>query len=194
MLMERILGALTFKNTVYKEVEEDTSFASSAWLIVAVASFLNALGTNAVLLSVRGFFPWILGTLVDTLFKVAAFAVACFVIDIVGRTFFNAKTSFDELQRTLGLAYVWTAIGFLSIISVLGPVLSCAVGLFQFAAAIAGFAAWLYAAKEALDLEWPQVFGTVAIGWLILLLVGLVATAIRGLFGLTAGVVRGIFN
>ena len=194
MLMERILGALTFKNTVYKEVEDDTSFGTTAWLIVAGAAFLNALGTSAAVLSVRGFFPWIFATIVETLFKIAGFAIACFVIDVVGRTMFNAQTNFDELQRTLGLAYVWTAVGFLSIISIIGPVLGCAVGLFQFAAAIAGFVAWLYAAKEALDLEWPQVFGTIVIGWLVMLLVGLVAGAIRGLFGLTAGVVRGIFR
>jgi len=46
-LQERIIGAFTFRTQVYEDVEADTSFTQTAWIIVAVTSFLNQLGSRA---------------------------------------------------------------------------------------------------------------------------------------------------
>ena len=43
--MDRIIGAFTFRREVYAEVEQDSSFTTTAWIIVAVVSFLSALGS-----------------------------------------------------------------------------------------------------------------------------------------------------
>jgi hypothetical protein len=45
--------------------------------------------------------------------------------------------------------------------------LTCISGPITFLAGIAGLVAWFIAAKEALDLEWPQTIGTVIIGWVV---------------------------
>ena len=37
MLTERIIGAFTFRKGVYADVEQDTSFTTTAWMIVATA-------------------------------------------------------------------------------------------------------------------------------------------------------------
>ena len=50
MLMNRIIGALTFRQGVYDEVENDPAFTSSAWMIVAAVAFLSQLGANAAVL------------------------------------------------------------------------------------------------------------------------------------------------
>ena len=47
MLINRIIGAFTFRKGVYAEVEEDTSFTTTAWILVAVVAFLNQLGSAA---------------------------------------------------------------------------------------------------------------------------------------------------
>ena len=47
MLVNRIIGAFTFRKGVYAEVEKDTSFTTTAWILVVVASFLNQLGLFA---------------------------------------------------------------------------------------------------------------------------------------------------
>ena len=46
-MMERIIGAFTFRKEVYQEVEKDTTFHPTAWMIVAVVAFLSQLGANA---------------------------------------------------------------------------------------------------------------------------------------------------
>jgi hypothetical protein len=45
MLMNRIIGAFSFKREIFREVEQDTAFTSTAWLIVVVVSLLNQLGS-----------------------------------------------------------------------------------------------------------------------------------------------------
>ena len=43
MLMDRIIGAFTFRKEVYAEVEKDETFTSTAWLLVAVVAFISQL-------------------------------------------------------------------------------------------------------------------------------------------------------
>ena len=187
-MMDRIMKVFTFKQEVYKEVEDDASFTQTAWMIVAVVAFLSQMGANAALVHVDGG-NWVLGTISGTLFAVVGFAVGAFIISWAGKTFFNADVTFEEMVRTLGLAYVWNIIGFLGIVGVVSPGLVCLVGPIGFIAGIAGLVSWFIAAKEALDLEWPQTIGTVVIGWVASLIITLVATAILGIFGIaTAGI------
>lgn len=200
-MMEKIIGAFTFRKEVYQEVENDTSFTPTAWMIVAVVALLSSLGSSAIAAGAAyssglSSGPWILGAFGSAIFAVAGFALGAFVISWAGKTFFNAETSFEEMVRVLGLAYVWNVVGFLGILALLGPALTCVTGPISFLAAIAGLISWFIAAKEALDLEWPQTIGTVTIGWVVTLVVTMIATAILGLFGLAGAgigaVLRGL--
>lgn len=194
-MMDRIIKAFSFQREVYKEVEDDTSFTPTAWMIVAVVSLLSQLGANAAASKVVGG-RWLFGALGGTIFAVLGFALGAFVISWAGKTFFNAETSFKEMVRVLGLAYVWNIIGFLSILALLGTALTCITGPITLVAGIAGLVSWFIAAKEALDLEWPQTIGTVIIGWVVTLVISLIAGAVLGIFGLAgAGIgaaLRGI--
>ncbi len=182
-MMDRIMKVFTFKQEVYKEVEDDASFTPTAWMIVAVVAFLSQMGANASLVHIEGA-SWVLSTIGGTIFAVVGFAVGAFIISWAGKTFFNADVTFEEMVRTLGLAYVWNIIGFLGIIGLVSPGLVCMVGPIGFIAGIAGLVSWFIAAKEALDLEWPQTIGTVLIGWVASIVISLVATAILGVFGI----------
>jgi len=191
-LMERIKKVFTFKNEVYAEVESDASFTQTAWILVAAVAFLNQLGGNAALVHVSGG-SWIVGTITGTIFSVVGFGVGCFIISWAGKQFFGADVTFEEMVRTLGLAYVWNVVGFLGIIALAAPGLACVSGPISFLAGIAGMVAWFMAAKEALDLEWPQTIGTVVIGWVASFFVSLIAGAILGIFGIAgAGITSAI--
>lgn len=187
MLQNRIMGALTFKKEVYGEVEKDETFTQTAWMIVAVVALLSSIGSEAGLIS-NGFGGYIIGVIVGTIFKVLGFGVAAFLISWAGKTFFKADSTFNEMVRCLGLAYIWNIIGFLGIFGALIPFLACILAPVQFLAGLAGLVAWAFAAKEALDLEWGPTIVTVLIGAVIQFLVGLLAGAILGAFGLVAAV------
>jgi hypothetical protein len=185
MLTERIIGALTFRKGIYKEVEHDTNFTSTAWLIVVVVSFLNSLGSFAF---GEG---WFISTLVGTVASVIGFAIAAFVVAWVGKSFFEADVTFEEMVRTLGLAFVWRAIGLLGI---LGGFLSCILAPALIIAAILGLVAWFVAAKEALDLEWGQTIVTVILGWLIILVFSIITGLILGAIGIGAASIGSAFG
>jgi len=186
MLTDRIIGAFTFRSGVYKEVEEDTTFTTTAWLLVVVIGFLNQLGSHAS----RNLIGWLGGAVVGTVVVIIAFAVGAFIVNWVGRTVFNAEVTFDELVRTLGLAYVWNIVGVIGILAALSPTLGCLLTPVTVLAAIAGFIAWLVAAKEALDLEWVQTIVTVFLGWVVMAIITIVVGGfVLGLLGLGAAAV-----
>ena len=192
-MMDKIIGAFTFRKEVYQEVEHDAAFTPTAWMIVAVVALLSNFGSSAIAAKAIGA-GWLLGAVGGAIFAVAGFALGAFVISWAGKTFFNAETSFEEMVRVLGLAYVWNAVGFLGILALLGPALTCISGPITFLAAIAGLVAWFIAAKEALDLEWPQTIGTVIIGWVVSLVVTMIAGLFLGIFGLAGAGISAAFR
>jgi len=180
MLTNRIIGAFAFRKSVYAEVEQDTSFTTIAWILVAVVAFLNRLGSLAS--------GSLIGAIVSTLFAILGFAVGVLIINWAGRTIFKADVSFDELVRTLGLAYVWQVIGVLNILAAFSEALSCVLAPVQIIAIILMIIAWFIAARESLDLEWVQTIITVILGWLAqFVITTVVAGLVLGLFELGAG-------
>ncbi len=190
MLMERIIGAFTFRTNVYAEVEKDTNFTTTAWILVAVVAFLNQIGAQAT----GNVGKWLLGAILGTVFAIIGFAVGAWVINWVGRTVFDAKVTFEELVRTLGLAYVWQVIGFIGILAAFSDALACLLAPVMIIAVILMVIAWFVAAKEALDLEWVQTIATVILGWVALIVVMAIAGVVLGLLGLGAAVVGGLFG
>jgi hypothetical protein len=192
MLTDRIIGAFTFRKGVYAEVEKDTTFTTTAWLLVTVVAFLNQLGSNAPHVAVEEaseafrLFPftsgdivnWLVGSVVGTVFAVIGFAVAAFIANWVAHTVFNADVSFDELVRTLGLAYVWKVVGVLGVLRVFSIALSCLAAPLGLAAWLLGLIARFVALKEALDLEWAQTIATAILAWLADLIIDLVVGGI----------------
>ena len=190
MLTNRIIGAFTFRKGIYAEVEGDTNFTRTAWIIVVVVAFLNQIGSNAN----ADILSWLGGAVVGTIFAVLGFAVGALVINWVGRAVFKADVTFDELVRTLGLAYVWRVVGFLGVLTAPFGFLGCLTAPIYIAAFILGLIAWFVAAKEALDLEWGPTIITVVLGWLALLAIMIVTAVVLGILGFTAGLIGGAFG
>lgn len=191
MLIDRIIGAFTFRKEVYAEVEQDATFTNTAWLLVAVVAFLNQLGTRPF----KSIGNSIFGSMVGTAVILVGFAIGVWLISWIGRRLFNADVTFNELVRTLGLAYVWNIIGLIGILTSFSAALSCALAPVQIAGALLSLIAWLLAAKEALDLDWGQTILTVIVGWVVMFFVGVfVGGAILGALGLGAAITRGLFS
>ena len=162
MLMNRIIGAFTFRKEVYAEVERDVEFTNTAWLLVVVISLINQLGQLPVY-GFKSIGQWLIASIVAVVLSVAGFALGAFLISWVGKQFFQAEVDFGEMVRVLGLAYVWNVVGVIGILGFI-PFLLCILSPISIIAAIAGLVSWLFAAKEALDLDWGPTVITVVIG------------------------------
>jgi hypothetical protein len=190
MLSERIIRAFTFQREVYTEVEHDTTFTTTAWLLVVVIGFLNQLGTHAS----TNLINWISSTVLGTIAAVVGFAVAAFVMDWVGRALFNADVTFDEVVRTLGLAYVWNVVGLVGAVSAVSNFLSCLVAPGLVLGWVMLVISWFVALKEALDLELGPTIVTVVLGWIAFGAIMAVASIAMAIIGLTAAGVGNLFG
>jgi len=184
MLMDRIVAAFTFRKEVYAEVEKDVEFTQTAWILVAVVSFLSQIG-QLPNYGFSGIGQWLISAIVRVLFSVAGFALGAFVTSWVGKKFFQADVDFQEMVRVLGLAYIWNIVGLIGIVGFI-PFLACVLAPIIFVAAIAGLVSWLFAAKEALDLDWGPTIITLIIGWVISFVVSAIAGVILTALGLGA--------
>jgi hypothetical protein len=171
-------------------VEADASFTSTAWILVIVVAFLNQLGSYAS----SDLPDWLIGALAGTIVMVIGFAVAALVINWVGQKVFKADVTFNELVRTLGLAYVWNVIGVLGVLTAFSTALACVLTPAIVIAWVAMVVAWFVAVKEALDLEWIQTIATVILGYIALFAVVIVAGLVLGLLGLTVAGIAGLFG
>jgi hypothetical protein len=191
MLTKRIIGALTFRRGIYAEVEADKTFTATAWILVVIFALLNQLGSYAS----QNIFDWLVGAGIGVLTAIAGFAIAAAVINWVGRGIYGAEVTFNELVRTMGLASIWTAVGFLGVISAFSKALSCILGPVIVISWVALVVAWFVAVHEALDLTWGKTIITVIIGFIpwaiimaltgvVLSLLGLTATGFGSLLGL----------
>jgi hypothetical protein len=190
MLVDRIIGAFTFRSGVYADVERDKAFTTTAWILVAVVAFINQIGAAAS----RDLVGWLVGAVVGTVTAVIGFALGAFVINFVGRAAFNADVNFDEMVRTLGLAYVWQVVGAIGIVGVISPALECVAGPALLVAGLLWLVASFVAMKEALDLEWLQTIVTVIIGWLVVAAIVVGSGIVLGLLGLGAAGVGGLLG
>lgn len=191
-MLNRIIGAFTFKPGVYSEAKSDVTFTQNAWLIVAIVAFLAQFGSWASQVQGRGgLVGWLVGTLVGTIFAVGAFALACYVVVFVAKALFQATTTFEEMVRTLGLAYVWNIVGVLAIVGAISPALLCAVAPISIIAGLLGLAAFAIALKAALNLEWVPTIIVAVIAWVVIFIIMAIGGAILGILGFSAAAIVG---
>lgn len=176
-MIDRIMKAISFRTEVYPEVSKDETFSTSAWIIVVVVAFISQLGGRAVLIRFN-FVGYLLGLIVGTALMVGAFALSVFVIKWLAGMLFKVELTFGELQRPLGLAYVFQAIQILGILGAFSAALLCIVTPITLVAAIAGFIAYLFALKMISNLGWGQIAILVVVTWVIFLVVGGIVGAI----------------
>jgi hypothetical protein len=187
MVLKRIADVLTFRRQVYAEVEDDTGFTTTAWLLVMVVSFVSQVGSQVS----GNHGNWLARSAGGTILMVVGFGVAATVMSWVGRAFFGSRVKFRGLVRALGLAYVWNIVGVVGILGV-NPGLGWLAAPARVVGATLGLGSWMLAAKEALGLRWDQTVLTVGLGWgfLLLMMVGMALMSLGvgvvllgGLFG-----------
>lgn len=192
MLMNRIVGALTFKRQVYADVEKDTSFNATAWAIVAGLALITQFGTYWF--AAEDTTSAIVAGAVGTIVTVVGFAVGAWVIAWMGKAMFKADVSFDEMVRTLGLAYIWNFFGALAALGNVIPLLGCLTAPGACIGWILGLVSYFIATQEALDLDTGQTVITVIAGWVVTFLIIASATFVIGLLGVSVGATGGMFN
>ena len=153
-MLDRIVRAIRLDWTVFSEIAQDRGAMKEAALIVAIVSFLSAVGTGIARSSFGAFIgDWLAGILLGWI----GWAIITY---FVGTRMFNGDTDIAEMLRVLGYANAPILLGLLGFIGCIGWVFTLVGGLLALGAAI-------LAIREAMDLATENAIVTAVIGWVI---------------------------
>jgi hypothetical protein len=168
---ERMMGAAMLDVATYEEVEHDgsaTGQAAGVVALVAIASAIGAYGmggiTGSVSQLVGAFISWVIWAAITLL---------------IGTKVFGGTADMGEMLRTLGFAQAVGVIKVLGIIPILGWIASLAAGLWMLVCGVV-------AIRQALDFTTGKAIGTVVLGWLAMMVIGVL------LGGFVAGLTGGL--
>jgi hypothetical protein len=176
--MDRIIGVLTLKAPVYKEIAEDKNATMTAAIIVVVMAIITGVlgavvlgvvgsglpagtpGTNPVVFAIK--------TIIQA---IISWLIGGWVIAFVSKTFFGGKTDTMEMLRVFGYTQIFQIIG---IVPCLGTIVALVLSLI---AAVIGI-------REASEFDTTKAILTGIVAFIVLLIVGVVLGLLLGLVGL----------
>ena len=166
-MIDRIVRAIRLDWTVFGEIAKDREAMKEAAIIVAIVSFLSAVGSGIANASFVSFIvAWIVAILVGWI----GWAVITY---FVGTALFQGETDIPEMMRVLGYANAPHLLGLFSFIP-------CVGWIFAVAGWILSLAAGVLAIREAMDFDTGNAIVTVVLSWII-------AIGVRAIFWFLIG-------
>lgn len=178
--MDRILGVLTLKAPVYKQIAEDKNATTTAAIIVVVMALISGV-VGAILLGVlSSALPPEQVAQAGSPLRVAisnivnaiiGWLIGSWVIAFVAKTFFGGKTDTGEMLRVFGYTQIFQIFG---IIPCLGTLVALVLSLIG---AVIGI-------REAAEFSTNKAILTAIVAFIVLLIVGAIVGTILGVVGL----------
>lgn len=173
-MLNRVIRAASLEKELYKEVEADTSLNQEALTVVIIVSIIGAVGAFLTGIFSGQIGSAFLGLVVTIILGIANYYIWAYVTHLIGSNLFQAVSTPGELLRVLGYASGPRALTVFSFIPCLGGLISLAAGIW---ALVAGF----IGVQEALDLDTTKTLVTVAIGWILIFFINLLAGTLLGI-------------
>ena len=187
-MIGNVRRAMSLDRSFYQQVANDERYSQEALMVVIVASVLTGLGSFLGQLFGGNFLGAVIALLLGVVLAVVGYYIWAYVVQWVGAKFFNGQATAPQLLRTLGYAYGPTALAVFSFIPCFGGLIALVGGIWSL---VCGF----FAVRETHRLSDGQTIMTVVIGWVAVLVITLVVTAIVGtIFGINAMGMNAVFG
>lgn len=185
--MDRIMGVITLKAPVYRQIAEDPSATRTAAIIVVIASLINGFSQGFVLTDpttgqiVGNILTAIVGAVVIGALGLLAWVVASWVLALVANMF-GGKTDMQEMMRVVGYVAVFGVVSAVLVLAAFIPFLGCLIGLMALILAILQIIGFFVGVREAAEVSTGKAIVVGIIG----------AIAYFVIVGLVGGLVIGI--
>jgi hypothetical protein len=196
-LMDRLVGVITLKAPVYREIADDNTATTQAAVIVVVAALIAGFFSGLVTLDSTGAVRATVGgaivsSILRVIFALIGWAFAAWVLAFVARSFFQGRTTTFEMLRVTGFVQVFTLVSVVSVLALVTPVLGCLVGLIGFVVAIFQIIGYVIGVREAAEFSTTNAIITAIIAAIVqfvivIIIGGAIATAIIAGLALTGG-------
>lgn len=180
-MLDRIMGVITLKAPVYRQIADDTTATGQAALIVVIAQLIRGFfeglvrinpQTGATNISVVGA---IVGAIVAVIIGLIAWVVAAWVLAFVAK-WFGGKTDTSEMLRVTGYVEIFSIVAILNILSLGGSALAIIVGLVSLIVAILKLIGYIIGVREAAEFSTGNAIVTAIIAaivnFIIVVLIG----------------------
>ncbi len=162
-LVNRLIGIITFKTPVYKEVAEDKTATSMAAIIVVVVAVLVGL-ISGLISSGRSLVYTLAYTIIVQLI---GWAIGSWLLAFIAKQFFHGDTDTGEMLRVTGHTSIFQILGVIPFLGIIGSIL-------QAVANVIGI-------REAAGFDTTKAILTVVIEWVIILVISGIIGAILAL-------------
>lgn len=178
--MDRIIGVLTLKAPVYKEIAEDKNATTTAAIIVVVMAIIGGVIGALVLGMVGSSLPpdqvaqagSPLGFAVKTIFNaIIGWLIGSWVIAFVAKTFFGGKTDTGEMLRVFGYTQIFQIL----------TIIPCIGGL---AALVLSLVGAVIGVREAGEFDTTKAILTCVVAFVVLFVVSIVIGIVLAMVGL----------
>jgi hypothetical protein len=183
-MVNRMIRAAMLDVAFYEEAEANTSLTQEALMVVILVSVAAGIGGFLGGILSIGIGAAVVGLIVGIVLGVVNYYIWAYVTQFVGANLFHGTADVGELLRTLGYA---TSPRVLSIFSFI----PCVGGLISLVGAIWALVAGVIAVRQALDFDTGNAILTVIIGWVIILIITFVVSAVLGVGALGIGALGG---
>lgn len=183
-MIANVRRAMSLDRTFYQEVATDERYSQEALMVVIVAAVFTGIGSFLSGILRLDFLGAIIGLIVGVLLAVVGYYIWAYIVQFVGKSMFQGQATAPQLLRTLGYAYGPTALGVLSFVPCVGPLIALVGGIWSL---VCGF----FAVRETHRLSDGQTIVTVVVGWLIVFIITMIVTAFFGFSALGMGALFG---
>jgi hypothetical protein len=171
----------------FRKAEADTTLTQEALMVVIIVSLISSIGSFIGGVIGGDFGAALLGLIVALVTGVVTYYIWAYVTYFVGTQLFNATADSGELLRVLGYASGPRALSILSFIPCIGALIALVGGIWSLVAGFIGV-------REALDLDTTKTLITVVIGWVIVLIITVVVSAVLGVGAIGIGAVGSLLG
>jgi hypothetical protein len=193
-LQNRIMGVITLKAPIYREIADDQTATTQALTVFIIATLISKLFSGLVGVNSNGTTFFALGGgIVSAIFGVIIGLIGLYftawVLAFVAQRL-GGKTSTNEMVRVTGFVSIFGLVAVINILTFISPSLVCLTGLISLAVAILSIVAYTIGVREAAEFSTTNAIITAIIAVvvnfvIVVLIAGGILTAILGALALS---------
>jgi hypothetical protein len=194
-MLDRIMGVITLKAPVYRQIAEDKSDTTNAAIIVAIVTLISGFFSGLVSIdpatgnSSVSIVGAILGAILGVIFGLIAWAVSSWVLQFIAKQL-GGKTDTGEMLRVTGYVQVFGLVSVLNILALAGP-LACISGLMGFVVAILRLIGYVIGVREAAEFTTTNAIITAVIAAIVQFIIVAIPTTILAVILVALGMAAG---
>jgi hypothetical protein len=195
-MMDRIMGVITLKAPIYRQIADDQTATGQAAIIVVIATlvagFFRGLVRTEGGVTALSFGAAIIGAIVLVVIGLIGWGVGAWVLAFVAK-WFGGKTNTMEMLRVTGYVHVFDFVSVVVVLALASSLFLCLVGLIAFIAAILRLIGYVIGVREAAEFSTGNAIITAIVAWVVEFIIagvigGTILLALLVAFGLARSV------